>query len=99
MDDSTTGLMVHADEPITQLEDIAASSTARPSQIKQDGFIEMQLDRSVRSDNLPRVLVVDDDVFNVEVIQVMLQDKGIESDSAAGGLEALGLVKERIRRV
>lgn len=41
-----------------------------------------------------RLLVVDDDVMNSDLLKLRLQDEGYEADSAANGLEAL----ERLRK-
>ena len=46
-------------------------------------------------DTQPRVLVVDDEPMNIFVLQTMLSELGITSDSATGGSEALKLVQMR----
>ena len=43
----------------------------------------------------PKILVVDDDMFNVICLQEILKNMGFESDYAANGSEALAKLKER----
>ena len=50
------------------------------------------------SNSWPQVLVVDDDTFNVEVIQGMLSNSGVASDSCLSGLEGIKLIKQRINQ-
>ena len=47
----------------------------------------------------PRVLIVDDDLMNIEVISAMLKSRAIKSDSALNGNEAIKLVQSRIEKV
>ena len=44
----------------------------------------------------PRVLVVDDDPMNLEVIQAMLLSSGEKSDQCLSGSKGISLVEERI---
>ena len=44
----------------------------------------------------PKILVVDDDAMNIEVLSAMLLDIGYESESAMDGKEALSKIKERV---
>lgn len=53
-------------------------------------------DSEEEEDTLIRVLVVDDDSMNVEVLQTMLLNQGVKSDSCMNGLEALVMLKKRI---
>ena len=46
-----------------------------------------------------RVLIVDDDLMNIEVISAMLKSRAIKSDSALNGNEAIKLVQSRIEQV
>ena len=45
----------------------------------------------------PNVLVIDDDAMNIKVLQAMLMEKGIVSDSAMSGPLALKLIKQRVQ--
>ena len=53
-------------------------------------------DSEEEEDTLVRVLVVDDDAMNVEVLQTMLLNQGVKSDSCMNGLEAMKMLKKRI---
>ena len=46
-----------------------------------------------------RVLIVDDDQMNIEVISALLRQRAIKSDSALNGNEAIKLVQSRIEQV
>ena len=54
------------------------------------------IDVSGQVEASPQVLVVDDEQMNIEVVQLMLQNKGIEIDFALSGKSALQLVKQRL---
>ena len=45
----------------------------------------------------PNILVIDDDAMNVTVLQAMLSEKGLASDSAMSGPLALKLIKQRVQ--
>lgn len=45
---------------------------------------------------MPKILVVDDDSFNINVLQSMIKDIGYESESALDGIEALSKIMERV---
>ena len=47
----------------------------------------------------PRVLVVDDDMMNIEVLGAMLFNKKIDIDFAMKGTEALRLIQERLELI
>ena len=44
----------------------------------------------------PRILVVDDDHMNIEVITAMLSSKHVKADSALNGNQALALIQTRM---
>ena len=44
----------------------------------------------------PRILVVDDDHMNIEVITAMLSSKHVKADSALNGNQALALIQSRM---
>ena len=44
----------------------------------------------------PKILVVDDELMNIEVITSMLNDQGYKTDSVMSGKEAIEKVKQRI---
>ena len=46
--------------------------------------------------NNPTVLVVDDDAMNIQVLQSMLMDNDVQSNSAMSGLIALQLIRQRV---
>ena len=48
---------------------------------------------------LPKVLVVDDDAMNVEVLTSMLLNQGYYSNSSLGAREGLALIEERIELI
>ena len=41
--------------------------------------------------------MIDDDAMNVQVLQAMLLEKGLKSDSAMSGPLALKLIKQRVQ--
>ena len=41
---------------------------------------------------MPKILVVDDDAFNIDVLQSMIKDIGYESECALDGSEALSKI-------
>ena len=41
-------------------------------------------------------MIVDDNQFNIELTQLLLEAKGVASDAATGGKEALDLIKTRL---
>lgn len=54
------------------------------------------LNRVIVVDPLPRVLIVDDNMFNLMTMQYMLEDGlGIKSDKAMNGEQAIRMIKNR----
>ena len=51
------------------------------------------------SNDLPLVLLVDDEPMNIEVIKAMLQEHPVKLDICINGQQALDAIKERVRRV
>ena len=47
-------------------------------------------------DDLPLILIVDDECLNIEVLQEMLESTGHRSDSALNGQLALEMIKTRL---
>ena len=45
---------------------------------------------------MPKILVVDDDVMNIQVLSAMLLDIGYESESAMSGRQALSKINDRV---
>ena len=43
------------------------------------------------------ILIVDDDYINIEIMKTMLQTKGLQSDTAYTGKDAIDLIKDRIK--
>ena len=54
---------------------------------------------SLSSSDCAKVLVIDDEPINVEVIQSMLSELGFKSDQAMSGAQALTLIQQRIEQV
>lgn len=48
---------------------------------------------------LPKVLIVDDDPFNIEILQCMIESKGVAVDAASSGQGAIDLVLNRSEQV
>ena len=42
--------------------------------------------------NEPCVMIIDDEIMNLEVMHALLTSKGINSDQAMGGRQALNLI-------
>ena len=63
-------------------------------------FDESSSDRNTnRLFGPPMVLLVDDDQMNIEVLNSLLKEEGVKTDSAVSGLLALRMIKERITLV
>jgi len=61
----------------------------------QDVDKAWQMSRFVTSNQQPRVLVVDDTPINLEIATAILEDEGMETDTASDGIEALKKVTEQ----
>ena len=45
------------------------------------------------------MLIIDDDAFNVEILEMMVKDEGYSCDSALSGSEAIEMVLNRLEQV
>ena len=77
-----------------KVEDLDDSTTYMMPIKKQSGLTSQDDDKEVMS---PNILVIDDDAMNVTVLQAMLSEKGLASDSAMSGPLALKLIKQRVQ--
>ena len=54
-------------------------------------FIILDLKRQETKDS-PKILIVDDQMFLAETLQMILEDLGVSSDIAIGGGQAINMV-------
>lgn len=66
-----------------------------PLSKKQDTNDAWQNSRFVKHNQKPRILVVDDTPINLEIATAILEDEGMETDTASDGIEALKKVTEQ----
>lgn len=88
-DAASSGELPAIQVPVSESRDAAKSQPAPPPVAAVSGSLD-----TPRDEQLPRVLVADDNAINRKLIAKMLTKMGFESEMAENGLEALNAVQE-----
>ncbi|KAL4474774.1 hypothetical protein ABPG74_001470 [Tetrahymena malaccensis] len=74
------------------------SSQNSISSLSQDGKIVIKQINQIQSCNCSKILVVDDNDFNIYALQMCLKSYGFTSDKATSGFMAIDKIKQRLKQ-